>query len=179
MGPASGCAPSGPASTGRLGLHRDTAKRHVGIGVERLHWALAAGVEGGGVLARLFGDGRPDPCTQRHWRRVGIQEVHDCAVVALTVEGQDCALHIQIVRTPGEAGSERITFIELRAGSADAEAWLAAMAEALCLAFGPSEPLAAAERYRKTTDRVQKTLLAANAAPARLLLVRRGAIRPR
>ncbi len=179
MGPASGRAPSGLASTGRLGLHRDPAKRDAEIGVKRLHWALAAGADGAGVLARLFGDGRPDPCTQRHWRRVGGQEVHDCPVVALSVEGLDCALHIQIVRTPGEAGSERITFFELRAGGADAEAWLAAMTEALSLAFGPSEPLAATERYRKTTDHVQKTLLAANAMPARLLLVRRGAVRGR
>ena len=179
MAPGSGLASSAPANTGRLGLNRDPPKRDVVIGLERLHRALAAGADGAGVLARLFADGRPDPFTQRDWRRVGSQEVHDCPIVALAVEGLDCELHIQIARNLGEAGSERIPFFELRAASADVEVWLTTMAEALSLVFGPSEALAAAERYRKTTDRVQKTLLAESAEPARLLMVRRGAVRGR
>jgi hypothetical protein len=149
------------------------------LGVERLHRALAAGTDAAGVLARLFAEGKPGPCAERRWRRVGSQEVHDCPVIALAVEALACELHIQITRNPGDVGSERIGFLDLHPAGADDEAWLAAMTAALRLAFGPSEALAAAERYRKTTEGVQKTLLAANGAPARLLLVRRGPIRGR
>jgi hypothetical protein len=53
------------------------------------------------------------------------------------------------------------------------------MSEALGSSFGPSEMLGTAERYRKTTDQVQKTLLEPNGGPARLLMVRRGAVRNR
>jgi hypothetical protein len=165
-----------PSSGGQI---MKSVSQDVVLGVEKLHQALSSRVDCDGVLASLFADGWPAACPDRRWRKVGSQEVHDCPVIAVEVEGLASELHIQITRSPNQTGSGRITFLDLRARTTDGEAWLAGMAEALRLAFGPSEMLGTAERYRKTTDQVQKTLLEPNAERARLLVVRRGAVRGR
>lgn len=157
----------------------ETASRNLILGLEKLHQALSRGPNSERVLAVLLPGRQQSLCVEGGWRRVGSQEVRDCPVIAVEVEGLVSELHIQITRNPGEPGSECITFLDLHSGTVDDEYWSVRMSEALGSAFGPSEMLGKTECYRKTTDHVQKTLLKPEREAPHLLMVRRSAVRNR